>query len=211
MASHTDKHPTLIHTSCNHGADDQDVQFSERRGLTDAMRSGCLAAVHSEMVSGEGEFDLGFGERVRVSLDSYVYGRVVEVLGVIAYSDARVETLFFVFRDESGDLAAVMGSGKSVSCAIDGWLDGGRYRALAWDSAARSFRHIFPTNDFKTLWCDGDGMIAGADIEDTVMSVSKAFVYGDYARVPEAVLLRIGVQSEIYLAAKSAQGGMNGQ
>lgn len=207
MAANTKMNPTLMRMKSNHGADHHDLQFSQRDSLSDAMCAGCRAATRGVMTDFTGVFDLGLGEPVTVDPDGATRGKVAEALGMIVYRDEDVDSLFFVYRSKRGYLCAVLGGGQDMARAFDGWLDFRTYMSVAWDSHSGTCLEVFAVNDLKTLWSDVDGVIAGADIDGAVVTVTRDHIYESYARVPEPVLMRIAAQSAVYSADKAAQRG----
>jgi hypothetical protein len=193
--------PTLIRAVSNYAAPDQDIQFAGRCALSPTMRLGCLQATRNVMASGVGHFDLGFHQSVLISVDSRIHGRVARAIGLIAYRDDEYDNLFFLYETYDGCIAAVMGDTTDISSAIDGWLDYGRYFDYCWDPVARERTDVFAVEGFDTLWADADGVIAGADIEGAVATVSKLTLHDSYARTPEAKLMRIGVQAAMHRAS----------
>lgn len=200
---------TLIRAVSDYAAQDQDIQFAGRYSLTSAMRLGCRMATRSVMTAGEGLFDLGFRQPVRISVDNRIHGRVARAVGLIAYRDEEYDNLFFLYESANGELAAVMGDSYDMSRAIDGWLDYGRYFDCSWDPVARERSDVFAVDGFDTLWADEDGVISGADVEGSVVTVTKKHLYDSYSRTPGAKLLRIGVQASMFRAGKGTSGGLN--
>jgi hypothetical protein len=200
---------TMIRASTNFGASDQDIQFSQRLPMSVAMASGCLAASRALQPGGQ-LFDLGLGQPVRIDVDTQISGTVARALGLVAYSDAAVDTLFFVYERRDGSLAAVMGCADDILHAIEGWLDYARYFAASWDPVSRDCSDVFAVPDFATLWCETDGILAGADIEGSVVTVFRE-CDSDYARVPTPVLIRTDVLAEMCLERAKKQGAVNGR
>lgn len=200
---------TLIRAVSNYAAPDQDIKFAGRYALSPAMRLGCRMATRSVMASGEGSFDLGFRQPVRISVDNRIHGRVARAVGLIAYHDEEYDNLFFLYEANNGELAAVMGDTYDMSRAIEGWLEYGRYFDFSWDPVARERTDVFAVDGFDTLWADQDGVVAGADVEGSVVTVTKQQLHDSYSRTPEATLLRIGVQASMHRASKGLGGGLN--